>query len=188
MDQFSTRFLSRLGRTRTVYCCKAPDGKPAKPLSKALLGSPLFLERVIRIVPPTDLPTKPPALNPGSRWKTVDALGMLGHLHIHIQPHVIASSGVPIYDLEVLKHRRFSITGLLDLIYSNLRFSAAGSEAQTAVYLTYLVRTLLYIQELGLSKVNWERVGNRLSNPRDIDFDPSRDSTDGTFFITVAVV
>ncbi|MBI2079544.1 hypothetical protein HYT84_02170 [Candidatus Micrarchaeota archaeon] len=189
MNAVNISLIYRLAKHKQLFCYRDEHGKPRKPdLERRLLRDPLIAERIKGVVSVDNLPLKPPALNPGSRWKTVSLAEMELHIGIHLRPDSLFTDGVPIFDMGVLQHMGFAQAEFLRLVYSHLRLMHPANPADRIAYLTALVKTLLYAQELGFGEIDWSRVEPHLPNAKSVTFDINKDSQDGTFFIYIAIV
>lgn len=137
-----------------------------------------------------------------SPWNESTCTGpqLRGHIvNAHFLPVVLADLGVPRYDIELSESRGFNLEWVAKKAYERLeeppqttaaRFSSDEYWKRRNLYFAFgdidgyrimIVRSLLYIDQLGLAQVNWDRVKQVVPNVTEINLDLDRDSTEGPF-------
>lgn len=173
---------------RWVYYQRLPDGLLNR-VTRARFIQADLVDRVSALVPLDHLSSRPMALHDRARQITPD--GITQHIiDFHFLPGIIFRKGIPSYDLESLAHYGAGASEVAEAVYERIETELSPQRVlhgSAVEYSLLLVRTLQYIEQLGLAGIDWKRVETAIPTARSIDFDIDRDSRDQQFLLKVHV-
>lgn len=185
MNEFIISYLDKISSKENIY----------KPIARYSLSSIYTVENKIN---------RPPKDSPWNEM-TCSAPSLRGHIvNAHFDPDILARLGIPRFDIELAQFRGFDLNWVAKKVYERLeeptkttaiRFRLLRKFHNTCVdgrdpyfafgdvagYRRMLVRSLMYIEQLGLAPINWDRVRQAVPALDEINLDLERDSSEGPF-------
>ncbi|MDO8554246.1 MAG: hypothetical protein Q7S22_05540 [Candidatus Micrarchaeota archaeon] len=199
-------------RQRVVYY-KDNTGRVHGMDKETFFRHPALSER-LTLVSIENLPIRQPGYDVDGNWRSITETKIVEHVinggtrKGHLNFVSLTMCGIPAFDLEIISKKKFRATKIVKAICELLNRKDAdiqkeiekhkedcviGSDclpckSTTADYKNYLIKTLKYIEELGIGKIDWKEVEKIIPNARAMRFNLDLDTKDGTFFIYGAIV
>ncbi|HUB92471.1 MAG TPA: hypothetical protein VL945_00775, partial [Candidatus Saccharimonadales bacterium] len=129
-----------------------------------------------------------------SDWRYCTQASLMGHiLNGHLKPiDLCIGDGVPRFDIEIAAYRKMRPLWIIEKIYESIENAESlcnealerdyfDTRLNPERYKAMLVKTLLYMQEMGLTKIDWSMLISIFDRAQDIKLDINKDSTDASF-------
>lgn len=132
-----------------------------------------------------------------AQWRTCTPASLRGHIaNAHFQARTLRSLGIARWDIEIAQYRGIPLDWVVKKAYEKLertdadiqeeidlhsKDSGVTGEFTVTGYKTVLVKNLRFIEQVGLAKIDWERVERAFPGAFHITVDPETDSKDGSF-------
>lgn len=114
-------------------------------------------------------------------WETCSPASLRGHIvNAHLKAHILMTLGIPRYDIEVAALRGIQLDWVVQKAYEKLARPEAETKGEDTIerYKQMIVKTLLYIEKLGLATIDWKRVSMLYPKARKIRLDLPADGHD----------
>ena len=148
-----------------------------------------FRNRFRGFVPLAGLSKKSPAYDKYQEALLRTAEDVIFHIKkVHLtNEQSILEGGVPRFDLELMQYQGYDATEIVEYIYGLLSLTEFTRSQTLSESDLVLIKTLLYIDELKIAKVDWARLKVAFVDIDKVKLNIDEDSSEGGFYFVAAI-